>query len=630
MNKSIFICLLVALMSGSVFAQHTTYQVQENETLEAVAKKFNVSKDAILKLNPGVWEKNLANQTLVIPAQEVGSGTKSASAVHFKEYHVKAKETLYSLAKRNNITVEDIKKYNPYLYEEELGENDMIKIPIYENEMKDFNTSLQSSTFENLIHVVMPKETKYGISKKYGMSIEELEQMNPMIQELQPGQILRVRNPSAVAKERESEFSYYKVEPKETLYSLTKRFNISQDSLERLNPILKELGLQAGMELKLPNGTGAVEIDDSFGNQKIDLVSKISRDTTQKIAVMLPLNLNSVGGEESAESVLKSDSYMQVSLDLYSGIKMALDSVQKMGIAVDAEVFDTQKSTAHVRQLMAQSNLDRFNVIIGPLLPSNIEEVASGLKHSKTAVFSPLTSSNIKGSDQIFQSRPTSQIKEQVLINYLKQHQNGKNIAILGNQKNTALVGKIKSALPSAVSITQSNPDFLQKSDLTRVLSKDRPNWVIIESDDVGAVNNTISNLNAMRGDYDIQLFTSDKTQIEKAEVESIYLSHLKLTYTSIDKEDTDQSKDIFIQKYIQRYGITPSSYAIRGFDLTMDAVLRSAVSSDLFQTTEKMKGYTEYVGNRFSYHAKSANGYYNSGVYLLQFDENLALKVLN
>src|SRR5699024_2982972 len=150
------------------------------------------------------------------------------------------------------------------------GEDDMIRIPIFEKEKTDFNKSMQTSNFKNLIHIVMPKETRYGISKEYGMSIDELDSLNPQIDTLRIGQVLNVINTSG-RKQREDEkgYEFYDVQPKETLYSLAKDFEMSEDSLERLNPILKELGLQEGMELKIPR---LVETSDVKGAaKKLDL-----------------------------------------------------------------------------------------------------------------------------------------------------------------------------------------------------------------------------------------------------------------------------------------------------------------------------------------------------------------------
>lgn len=629
MKKSFFLLFLIFFVSGNIFAQYKTYRIEKEKTLDEVANKFKVSKSAILKLNPDLREGDIQNKTIAIPPRESTESTTPASQIRFKEYRVQPKETLYGLAKQNNVSIDDIKKFNPYLYEEELGEYDIIKIPIYESEIESFNTSVQTSTFENLLHIVNPKETKYGISKQYGMSVEELNELNPFIKELHPGQVLRVKNPRAVKKEKESQFDYYEVKPKETLYSLTKRLNISTDSLEQLNPILKELGLQAGMQLRVPNGTGASMDAEDFISKKLDLNAKTKILTQQKIAILLPFNINKIDEEDEEES-LKKDAYLQVSLDLYSGIRMALESAQERGISIDAQVFDTEVNAAKLNQILTQHNFDDTHIVIGPLLPTNIEKVAKQLKNKDVAIFSPLANGDLKGSDKIFQSRPSSAMKEQVLLNYLKANQEGNNFMILGDAKHAKFTALIKSSIPSSKMIEQAKKEYLDRSDLTKLLSKNQPNWVVIETDDLGAINNAVSNLNAIREDYEIRIFTSDKGKIYDAEVQTEYLSHLNFTYASVDKSDTPIEDESFVKKYVQKYGINPSSYAIRGYDVTLDAILRNAVSKDIFDDQIDMKGYTEYVENRFDYKVKPLNGFYNNAVYLIQFDENLQLKVIN
>lgn len=559
MKKSFFLLFFTLLFSGSIFAQYTTYRIEEGETLSKIADKFKVSKDAIKKLNPDLKESDLANKTIIIPPREATEKTEKASRIRFKEYRVKPKETLYSLAKRNNVEVEDIKKYNPYLYDEELGENDMIKIPVYESEIENFNTSLQTSTFENIIHIVLPKETKYGIAKKYGISVEDLDSLNPMIKDLKPGQFLKVKNPKAVKKEKESKFEYYKVKPKETLYSLTKELDISTDSLEKLNPILKELGLQAGMELRVPIDMGE-DFEESL-DEKIDLSKNIKNRREQNIAIFLPFNLNQFEelkkkaeekkkekdeddedeeDEETQEDLLKKDAYLQIALDLYSGMKIALDSADRMGISVKTKVYDTQRNEAKIDEILKNNNFKDTKIIIGPLISSHIEKVAKHLRSQETAIFSPLTSSELSGSDKIFQSRPSAVIKEEVLANYLKSNQEDKNLLILGSSSRSSFTNKLSAELSNLRSITQANKDYLQRSDLEKMLDKEKPNWVIIETDDLGAINNAISNLNAIRSKYEIRIFTSDLSKINAAEVESEYLSHLNFTYTSVDRSKSD------------------------------------------------------------------------------------------
>lgn len=629
MKRLLLLLFFSLFISAGLFAQNQSYQIKKNETLDDIAKKFRVDKEVLLLLNPDLNRGKIENLVIVIPARETDEKTPTASKIQFKEYRVKKKETLYGLAKENGISIDEIKKYNPYLNKEELGENDMIRIPLFKNEAKDFNASMTTSTFKNILHVVMVKETKYGISKKYEMTVAELDSLNPGIDTLQPGQVLRVINP--IFKQMDAQkYEFYEVAPKETLYSLTRSLGISRDSLERINPILKELGLQAGMELKIPRELGSLADVKSAGSTLLNLSDNLSNFSVKKVAIMLPFNLNTLEDEEDPSEVLRKDPLMQISLDLYSGMKEAIDSVQTLGISVEAQVFDTQANAQTLENILQRNNFRNTSFILGPLLPNHLGKVAQYLKDEKPAIFSPLTSDEIKGSDKLFQTRPSSLIKEKLLVNYLDSLATGKNLIVLAGKNHQSFYNELKEKFPGLKRVHQEKEEYLQRSDLTGLMEEGRPNWVILATDDYADISNAVSSLNAERHTYDIRLFTAHKNSVYDEEVPSEFLSNLAFTYASIDKTDAANEHTTFVQTYLKKYGITPNSYAVRGFDITFDALLRSATGRDIFESVEDQKGYTEYVENRFSYQKKLKDGYYNSAVYLLKFEDDLELLILN
>ncbi|MFD2433256.1 LysM peptidoglycan-binding domain-containing protein [Mesonia maritima] len=440
--RKLVICLLVAVFFNAfAFAQsYKTHRVQEGETVSSIAKKYDVTEEAIYKLNPDAKNGKIVATVLVIPFGETPDGVSGSNVLRFKEYEVEPKGTLYSIAKENHISVEDLKKYNPYLYKEELGQGDRIRIPIFnKREVVDFNESVQNSTFKNLKHIVLPKEGKYRIAKKYGMTVEELEALNPQMGDLQPGQVLNVNNPKAIAEEKEAnsdKFLSYEVQPKETFYSLTRQFNISKDSLEELNPQLAKEGLEAGMTLKIPKPDYLKGDTLSVGNKNIIKLEKYITNTSPKrIAIMLPFNLQEFQRDsiDKAEQ-LKKDRVLRISLDFYSGVIAAIDSIEKMGISVKAKIFDTQQSTSHVKKLLNEENFENYQAIIGPLLTSNLEEVSKALASYDIPVLSPLTNSELHGKDNLYQTRPSAMVMEKALVTYIDSLKEGKNILILTDE----------------------------------------------------------------------------------------------------------------------------------------------------------------------------------------------------
>ncbi|MDT0293908.1 LysM peptidoglycan-binding domain-containing protein [Mesonia ostreae] len=637
MKKLIQILLVCVGVLQLGYAQgYKTHKVQKGETVESIAQAYQISEASIYRLNPDSKGKKLSSSAvLVIPTEETVPTSEEGSSVTFKQYRVKSKETLYSLAKTNDISIEEIKKYNPYLNKEELGEDDLIKIPIFREKKKviNFNESLSESSFSNVIHIVLPKETKYGISKKYGLSVEQLDELNPGVLDLKAGQLLKIvnKNKKAVESQPEPEiearFQKYEVQPKETFYSLTRRFHVPKDSLLSWNPQLEKDGLQAGMRINIPKETNKVTPFNSA--KKIDFKKLITNRERKKIAVMLPFSLQNFGESTDKEEQLKSDKVLRIALDFYSGVQEAIDKAEQLGIYVDAKIYDTQRSKSKVTDIISKNDFSTTQLVIGPLLTANVEEASRLLNNKNVPVLSPLTSGDLKGENNLIQTRPSDIVMEQAMISYLDSLKQGKNILILADKKHQFIKDKLSYTIPEARVITQRKADYLQQSDLTNLLDKDRENWIVLEADDVALVTNSTSYLNALSSRYSIRLFTSNKSDTFENEVPNQYLTNLKFTYASISKEYQKEPLHEFMKIYKENYGVTPNKYAVRGYDITLDAILRLAAGDNFYEGLG-IKGTSEYVENKFTYHKKMIGGFYNDAVYLMQYQENLELKVLN
>jgi len=636
MKKLVQVLLVCVGVFQLGFSQgYKTHKVKKGETIESIAQKYKISEASIYRLNPDAKNKKIASTVLVIPTEEIVPTSEEGSSITFKQYRVKSKETLYSIAKTNDVSVDEIKKYNSYLLKEELGKGDLIKIPIFseKKETINYNESLSESSFSNVIHIVLPKETKYGIAQKYGLSVEQLNELNPTVFELKAGQLLTIvnKNKKAVSNQSQDDsnnrFQKYEVQPKETYYSLTRRFQVSKDSLLAWNPQLAEEGLEAGMTIKLPKKSNDLSVLNN--SEKINLEELISNRDRKKIAVMLPFSLQKFNADIDKEDQLKNDKVLRISLDFYSGVQEAIAKAEKLGIYVDANVYDTQRNKSKVSEIINTNDFSETQLVIGPLLTANLEEASRLLDNAGVPVLSPLTSGELNGKNNLIQTRPSDLMMEQALITYLDSLKQGKNILILTDKKHQFIKDKLAYTIPEARIITQKEEDYLQQSDLTSKLDKNKENWVVIEADDVALVTNSTSYLNALSKSYPIRLFTSNKTDTFEDEVPNQYLTNLKFTYASISREYQKDPLSEFISTYKENYGVIPNKYAVRGYDITLDALLRLAASNNFYEALG-IEGTSEYIENKFSYHKKMIGGFYNDAVYLMQYQENLELKVLN
>ena len=194
--------LIVVLFffSVGVFSQekYIRHKISKGENLTVIAKKYGVKAKDISEANPNAPKILKLNSILLIPNKNQTSEsevpetiTNTTTGLH----EILAKETLWGISKKYNVSVDDLKKANPSLETEGLKIGQQINIPsksiaVSEKPIDD----LKIVTDVEVVVEVQPKETKYAIAKRYGLTVAELEKQNPFIKgKLPVGYVLRIR-----------------------------------------------------------------------------------------------------------------------------------------------------------------------------------------------------------------------------------------------------------------------------------------------------------------------------------------------------------------------------------------------------------------------------------------------------
>ena len=193
MSKFFFILYLMLFFNvNTVKAQNfSTHQVKKGETVEAIAKRYYVTPSDIYSLNPDAKKELKPNTVLIIPISKANKPktTIVRELQGFKEHKVRKRETLYSLSKEYGVSEEDIKKYNTSLYSNTLRKGDRLQIPKFKI------TEVAEVIKTTKKYVVQPKEGKWRIAYKFGITVAELESLNPGMSEvLKDGEEIQVPN----------------------------------------------------------------------------------------------------------------------------------------------------------------------------------------------------------------------------------------------------------------------------------------------------------------------------------------------------------------------------------------------------------------------------------------------------
>lgn len=348
--KKQWFCLVLLLMVGVVYGQNfVKHQVLKGETLVQIAQKYQVTPKDIYELNPDSQNGIQPDQILVIPVKSSATEARSSSQLDIV-HTVKPKETLYSILKQYTITEQELFQNNSFLSTSGLqpGQELLIK-----KSSKSPTPKAISKT--SIIHEVQPKETKFGIASKYGITVEELEKLNPEIaQSLPVGYKLSIEksnspNPvqpseaiSNSSKNDSNNTLDYVVKPGETMYSLTRQFGLTEAALIALNPELKE-GVKEAMVLKVP---ATLSFSKPSKSASLAFSKTNASQERKKLVLFLPFNLSKIQNDtvNTLSERLKKDKFLNMTLDFYSGALMAVDSAKVLGLNLEVKIMDSQES----------------------------------------------------------------------------------------------------------------------------------------------------------------------------------------------------------------------------------------------------------------------------------------------
>ncbi len=605
---------------------YKSHKVQVGETVESIAKRYGIEPADIYKFNPEAQKGIYENSVLIIPSKSTKDNvTDSAKeSVIFKEHKVKRKETLFGISKEYGVAIEDIKKYNPELYSRELDRKDVIKIPVVVNApaatqpTTELVKKVDSSKTQQLQpYIVKQSEGVFRVATKHGITVEALKKLNPGMQEnLQLGDTLMV---PVVKDPMVEQFDFYTVGHAEGFFRIKQNTGYTQEIIEKLNPQVALTGLKEGMILKLPKRQATNTGLASYTKQRVNLVDSIrKREVT--LALVMPFKI----GELTVDSVpqmvqrLKNDKALNVSLEVYSGVKEAIDSLAALGVNVHLKVLDSQADEYVAEEMVLAGEFKGVDAIVGPLYVKVFNRLAQGVSTDSIPVFAPLSNKNIQNLNNVFSTVPNSDDLTNAVLSYVKARENQYHIFAMADSTNMVAQNRIKAIFPTATLLTDA---MLKPSVLNSYFKEDRVNLVFAETNNVPTLTKMTNILSTVVTDsLKVQLVTTNKTAAFDADaVRNEYLNKLNFLYATVDKPSPIELP--FAKAYYQTYEKYPSRFAVRAFDLTMDVALRLAQGRSLLAASNEDVE-TSYVENKFSYQKIPGGLYRNDAIYVVMLKD--------
>ena len=616
--------LILFFVYGNVFSQMFHKQIiEKNQPIEIFLENNSITSHDFSVLNPNFIEKNLKiGDQIIIPKNQVSIIDEN----NYISHKVRRKQTLVKISNLYNVSLEMLVKYNN-LSNDKLKKGSLIKIPT--EALISYNSEIKNKV---KYYRVLAKEGKWRVAYKYGITIDQLELMNPNINEfLQVSEKIVVPNIDFKnVNEIDENYAYYKVLPKEGFYRLKVKLGIEEEMIKSLNPILTNSELRDGMILKLPK-----EIDLKE-NLVTDREFNLVDFTKKKVALLLPIGINNINFDsvQITKSQLANDKLLNLSLDFYLGAITAIDSIASFGIPIELDVFDTNTSSkTDIFELVNKNMLQAYDLIVGPLTADAFNYTSVLLENKSSYLVSPL--SKVNPGVNVINTITSDDILFEKIVSFVESDTIENKKFIISDSENLLSTNKLKQKFLNATTFFSTINDLgvdtksLVLEDLDSTFVEGR-NIVFLETRDQGFVSNVTSILNSFVDEtHEILLFTTSAGKaFSGVNISNYYLSNLNFHYPSFKKPLDYDSNTIFISNFNNKYNFTPNKYVVRGYDLILDLLLRLSSDNATFNQDDSIE--SEYLENKFKYVRNTDSlGYKNISSYIIKY-ENLELKVID
>ncbi len=489
--------------------------------------------------------------SFAVLSQEIGQETRDGKL--YKIHAVEAGNTLYGLHVKYKVTIESIIKANPTA-KDGLQVGQLLYIPT------DGSVVQKPAEEKFVIHTVKRKETLYGISREYDVTVADIIRLNPgsdkgldVRQELKiPVQSQKTEKPvekPVLADEKKpndkkeaepkKEFEAYnpfkkdsvtvvdykidfkdsivkyEVQQGETLYSISRRFMVPvEDLIEQNN--LQGSSIKPGQTLTIrlkQERIKEVEVRelvtlDTIQKSNVNLVRKKDK---YNVLVVLPMKLGdnprALSGMYTETTTLNK--LTDLSVEFLMGAQMALDSLAKLGLNADVEFYDTGGDLNKLKERLDPNNKNNLDMLIGPFYPQLLEYAAQwGLTNRVPVIaVTKIPTKLLENNPYLLSMVPSELTMVGAMAKFLAKQHSADNIIIIEGENS-----EVRERVQYFKEVFEKNQAGVNKQQvkttgigdasgrtLMNLIKTDGNNFVICLSNDVQQVMKFVNALNAAK-----------------------------------------------------------------------------------------------------------------------------------
>lgn len=494
------------------------------------------------------------------------------------------KQTLFSIAKAYNVTVEEIYEFNPTLKETGLKKNSIILIPSKEAEVVEPAASMPVEVKKKKAktHTVKWYEDIEVIAEKYGVTVDAIMKANDLTErKVTKRQKLTIPEPGEYAEEE----SGVDVE--------------DQD-------------IEDGAE-------GIAEDSESGVSHDAESEWMFAPKNDVKVTLILPLNT-------STGNVSRNN------MDFYGGVLLAIKDLADAGVSTELNVYDSSDSSHPI----VSEDIESSDIVIGPVSSADLRRMLDA-ETKPDMIISPLdqrAEAFARTNSNFIQAPTPHYVQYQDLLDWMKEDTSAGDKLIMITEKGARATDSVSQltqlADSSGIGFIPFSYSILEGRDittpLTELMTAEGTNRVLIASDSEAFVNDVVRNLNILvYNKMNIVLYAPARIRnFETIEVENLHNTSLHTSLGYLIDYDDQQVKN-FLLKYRALYNAEPTQYAFQGYDVA--AYFIGMCSK--YGTNWKLKlddTETQMLQSIFRFTPVEEGGYINNGVRRLVYGSGWSL----
>ncbi len=581
------------------------------------------------------------------------------------------------------------------------------------------------------IHEVVKGQTLYSISKAYNVTVDQISRENAIeANGIRDGQILRIpASPSSQSAQKETvtspkeqpgtqsankgtataagtgapvpanpasqdeRYIYHRVRKGETLSTIANEYGISVRDLKRANKGLlfphegdtlmiprKKVTEQTQQKMKVPAENNippdSLQDDTTMVAEEAEVFTVPGERTvigrlngSVRVAVLLPFftdenaarsyidsTRRDAQGNKIYKEVVKPEGWIYEGslpfLEAYEGILLAVDSLRTLGLVVELDVFDTGADSSRINRLLWSGSLDKADLIIGPVFSYNVEKISSWAAERNIPVVSPVGLRDrhiLENKPTLYRVFPSENVAQDYMAGELREHR-GSNVLFLYadsgmyDPATEILWQKVRNVMAEAgrddttsltpfqfTGLTARSDAYSGVTSLDNLLDAERENVIVLSSTNTPVVSSTFSTLHSLSRKYDIKVIGYPEIRgLETVDLRYYY--DLGLSVPAESYIDFSSPASVaFINAFRKNFRTEPmaESFAWRGFDIAWYFIGGIATGGGEFLRDPGIFN-PELLSLEPDFRRENRlNGYENRGMFILHYNKDMTIEVI-